>query len=137
MWNKPPHAKIHLNNEIFFDQDVTGSQQEPDIIKFQYTLTHGDRYNLCIEMSGKENSQVVVDKQGNTIKDQLLHIKKIEIDDIDIKDLLNEGVYTSKEHNPLTHVRSMGHNGKWILSFRSPFYIWMLDTLHTKKYSCM
>jgi len=137
MWDKPPHAKINLNGVTFFDQDVNATQDQPEVIKFQYTFNHGDHYDLCIEMSGKDNSQVVVDEQGNTIKDQLLHIKTIEIDDINIKDLLNEGVYTSKEHGSLTHVNSMGFNGKWVLSFKSPFYIWMLDILHTKKYPCM
>jgi hypothetical protein len=75
----------------------------------------------------------------------LLHIKSIEIDEIDIGALVYEGVYTPKYPEPwatqqkqvgnilpqsFKNVTKIGHNGRWELSFESPFYMWLLENLY-------
>ena len=78
-------------------------------------------------------------------KDQLLHIKDIEIDEIDIGSLIFEGIYKPSYPEPwATEARAkgvdlpetfknsptMGHNGTWTLTFSSPFYMWLLENLY-------
>ena len=84
-------------------------------------------------------------EDGKITKDQLLHIKSIEIDEIDIGALVYEGVYTPKYPEPwatqqkqagntlpqsFKNVTNIGHNGRWELGFTSPFYMWLLENLY-------
>jgi hypothetical protein len=47
----------------------------------------------------------VINDKGDVLKDQLLHIKSIEIDEIDIGSLVYEGVYTPNIQNHGPHNR--------------------------------
>jgi hypothetical protein len=69
------------------------------VIEFEHTLEEGKEYTLKIVRSGKDKRQTVVE-DGEIVKDQLLHIKSIEIDEIDIGALVYEGVYTPEYPEP-------------------------------------
>ena len=84
-------------------------------------------------------------KKGDLLKDQLLHIKSIEIDEIDLGSLLFEGVYRPNYPEPwatqqresghnipetLKNSTDLGHNGTWTFTFTSPFYMWLLENLY-------
>ena len=75
------------------------------------------------------------------MKDQILHIRDITIDEIDIGALVYEGKYRPEYPEPwasqqanagnklpitLKNVTEMGHNGTWTFGFSSPFYMWLL-----------
>ena len=120
------------------------SLAKPTIIEFEYELEEGKPYNIIIDRVDKDINQTVV-KDGKIIKDQLLHIKSIEIDEIDIGALVYEGVYKPDYPEPwasqqaeagnklpktLKNVTQMGHNGTWTFTFTSPFYMWLLDNLY-------
>lgn len=93
---------------------------------------------LCIRFNNKMQKDVVLDDEGNIIKDKLLHIKKIEIDDIDITNLCHfHSVYTPtdpwfKENFDVDSLRNhmdLGWKGTWEVRFNTPFYIWLLETM--------
>ncbi len=143
-WDKAPRAKILINNHSHFDKEITGTEKEPTVIEFEHELTEGEKYRLIIEKSGKDKKQTVVEN-GEITKDQLLHIKSIEIDEIDIGALVYEGLYTPMYPEPwatqqrqagkelpesFKNVTIIGHNGRWVLSFESPFYMWLLENLY-------
>jgi len=145
MWDKPPVAEIRLNSKTYFKSEITGTEQAPTVIEFEAELTEDSEYNLIIERSGKDKTQTVLDEQGNISKDQLLHIKNIQIDEIDIGALVYEGVYTPEYPEPwatqqheagqdlrdsFKNVTKMGFNGEWKLTFSSPFYMWLLENLY-------
>ena len=145
MWDKSPVAEIKLNSKSHFKSEITGTEQDPTVIVFEAELTEGSEYNLIIERSGKGKNQTVINEKGDILKDQLLHIKTIEIDEIDIGGLVYEGVYTPKYPEPwatqqresgqdlkdsFKNVTQMGFNGTWSLKFTSPFYMWMLENLY-------
>ena len=145
MWDRPPHAEVWLNDRIFFNDDITGTEQKPSVIEFEHELEEGKEYSLKIEMSKKDTSQTVVDNDGGIIKDQLLNIKNIEIDEINIGALVYEGEYSPNYPEPwatqqreqgvklptkIKNVKTMGHNGQWKLTFISPFYTWLLEHLY-------
>jgi hypothetical protein len=145
MWDKPPHAEILINGEKHFDGDITGTEDKPDVIEFEHDLEEGKEYNLIINRSGKSKGQTVVNEKGDILKDQLLHIKDIEIDDINIGALVYEAVYTPNYPEPwakqqrqagvrlqesFRNVTTMGHDGEWRFNFASPFYMWLLENLY-------
>ncbi len=145
MWDMPPHAEILINDQSVFKQDITGTLDKPDVIQFHQDLEEGQKYNFIIKRSGKSKKQTIVNEKGDILKDQLLHIKKIEIDEIDIGGLVYRGEYTPEYPEPwatqqrqtgvelpetFNNVTQMGHNGQWKLSFESPFYMWLLENLY-------
>lgn len=145
MWDQPPHAEILVDNTSHFKGDITGTEVKPDVIEFEHELEEGKEYNLIIKRSGKAPNQTVVNDKGDILKDQLLHIKGIEIDEIDIGALVYEGVYTPEYPEPwatqqreagvelresFKNVTQMGHDGKWQFQFSSPFYMWLLENLY-------
>jgi hypothetical protein len=145
MWDKPPHAEIIIGGTKHFAGAITGTEEKPDVIEFTHELTEGDTYEMVIHRSGKTAKQTVVNEKGDLLKDQLLHIKNIEIDEIDIGALVFEGVYRPEYPEPwftqqrelgheqpetLKNVTCMGHNGTWTFKFTSPFYMWLLENLY-------
>ena len=143
-WDKAPRAEILINDHIHYNQEITGTEKEPTVIEFEHELKEGEKYQLIINRSGKDIRQTVVEN-GQIIKDQLLHIKSIEIDEIDIGALIYNGLYTPQYPEPwaseqtkagvelpksFKNVTAMGHNGQWELKFTSPFYMWLLENLY-------
>jgi hypothetical protein len=145
MWDQSPVAEILVNDKSHFKGDITGTENKPDVVEFEHELEEGKDYSLIIKRSGKGKKQTVVNENGDLLKDQLLHIKDIEIDKIDIGALVYDGVYTPEYPEPwatqqreagnellesFKMVTSMGHHGEWRLKFASPFYMWLLENLY-------
>ena len=144
MWDKPPVADIKINEKSFFKEEITSTNDKPTIIEFEHEFEEGKPYNLIIDRSGKNKRETVVE-DGKIVKDQLLHIKSIEIDEIDIGALVYEGVYKPNYPEPwatqqakagnklpetFKNVNRIGHNGTWTFTFESPFYMWLLENLY-------
>jgi len=145
MWDKSPHVEILINDKSYFKGDVTSTNDKSQLIEFEHECEEGKDHELTIKRSGKDKGQSVVNDKGDILKDQLLHIKNIEIDEIDIGALVYEGVYTPEYPEPwatqqrqagtelqqsFKNVTSMGHNGTWRFKFGSPFYMWLLENLY-------
>ena len=145
MWDKPPVAEILINDKSFYNGIITGTEDEPQLIEFEHEFTEGEKCELTIKRSGKDKNQTVVNDKGDLLKDQLLNIKSIEIDEIDIGSLVYEGVYTPEYPEPWAtqqrqagielqesskNVTRMGHNGTWRFKFTSPFSMWLLENLY-------
>ena len=145
MWDQPPHAEIMINDQSHFEGDISGTEEKPNIIEFEHELEEDKEYNLILKRKGKGQNQTVINDKGDILKDQLLHIKNIEIDEIDIGALVYEGVYTPEYPEPwatqqresgaklqesFKNVTAMGHNGTWQFKFTSPFYMWLLENLY-------
>ena len=145
MWDRPPHAEIIVGDKSCFKGDITGTEEKPDLIEFEAELEEGKESSLVIKRTNKGKNQTVVNEKGDILKDQLLHTKSIEIDDIDIGGLIYEGVYTPAYPEPwatqqkdagvelqesFKNVTKMGHDGEWKFTFSSPFYMWLLENLY-------
>ena len=137
-WDKAPGATILVDNEIKFNGLIT----ESITVSFSHSLNFGS-HQLIIKRFNKTNQQVrFVD---GVIESQLLSIKKIIIDDINIRNLIwnnsynepdypepwatqqrNDGVILEKFVKGETH---LGHNSIWRLDFISPFYQFIFDSL--------
>ena len=145
MWDKPPVAEILIGDKSYFKGHITGTEDKSNVVEFEHEFTESEESTLTISRSGKFNNQTVVNDKGDLLKDQLLTIKSIEIDEIDIGALVYEGVYTPDYPEPwatqqraagsellesFKNVTSMGHNGTWRFKFVSPFYMWLLENLY-------
>jgi hypothetical protein len=145
MWDTPPHAEILVDDQSHFKGDITGTEEKPNVIEFEQELEEDKEYILTIDRSGKGRNQTVVNDKGDVLKDQMLYIKNIVIDEIDIGSLVYEGVYTPKYPEPwatqqleagvelresFKNVTAMGHDGTWKFKFSSPFYMWLLENLY-------
>jgi len=144
MWDKPPIADIKINEKSYFKEEITGTNDKPTIIEFEHELEENKSYNFIIDRLGKDKKQTIVE-DGKIVKDQLLHIKSIENDEIDLGSLIYNGVYKPNYPEPWAsqqaeagnklpesykNVTQMGHNGTWTFTFESPFYMWLLENLY-------
>ena len=144
-FDKPPYVEIYVKDKWCHSGIVVGTKDSPNTIEFFQNLTHGENYDLKILRTGKDIEQCQVDSSGNVLKDQLLHIKMIEIDEIDLGSVVYSGVYTPEYQEPwysqqvkagktpqqsFKNVTCMGHNGEWKWTFSSPFYMWLLENLY-------
>ena len=145
MWDQPPSVEIKLNDEVRFHDKITQKEDAAKVIEFESNLEEGIEHTLTLNRSNKTPKQTLVNAKGDITHDQLLHIKSISIDDIDIGGLVFTGVYTPIYPEPwftqqkeagidhpvsFENVTSIGHNGKWVFTFGSPFYMWLLENLY-------
>jgi hypothetical protein len=144
-WGQPPKAEILIDNIAVFNGLITSNKEKPTIIEFEHLCQEDKNHELVIKMSNKNSKQTVLGPQGEIEKDQLLHIRRIEIDEIDLGSLVYEGIYTPEYPEPwatqqkqagsdlpvtLKNVTKMGHNGTWTFTFSTPFYMWLLENLY-------
>jgi len=145
MWNKAPRVEVKLNDTSYFKDNVSATEEKTQIIEFEHECENGHPYDLNITLSEKDIRQTKIGEKGEVLKDQLLHIKSIEIDEIDVGALIYKGVYTpeypelwaSQQREAGTELKEsfknatdLGHNGTWRFKFSSPFYMWLLENLY-------
>ena len=141
---KSPEFVISVNDTQFFDTKLTGKSNETEYFEFDAELNEGNCF-LKIEFKNKTVYDTVLDMNGNIVEDLLLNIDSIEIDEIDLVFLL----WTASDYRPdypsvykakmqaqgielsesIKNCVNLGWNGKWILPFQSPFYIWLLENI--------
>ena len=141
--NEPPKYQVLLDGELIESGEVIEKSESGDekIITFSKDLIEGD-HTIQIRLVGKQNYHTPIDENGNIIADQLLNIKQIEIDEIELDYLYyNLGKY-HKQINPIDAVsplyeaepladsyKNLGWNGEWRLQFTVPTYMWFLENL--------
>lgn len=108
---------------------------------FRTSVTHilpeGQSNNVSVTLLNKDSTDTIC--EGDRIVDDLqLHITKLAVDGIDLGHLIhNKSKYVIDspiEYKGALHKEIPGHtclswNGTWSLSFDSPFYLWLLDSL--------
>lgn len=124
----PPQARVTIADKTVFEGKVGGSIL---ILEHAELENEGD-YQLRIELLDKQPEHTEVDEQGNIVKDSVLKIEKIVIEDIEIQS--NLSLDQSKfyyEHSGEQHqlYDSLGVNGTAVINFSTPFYIWLLETI--------
>ena len=138
--NEPPKYEILLNDEVIEYGEVTEkeSNDEEKVITFTRDLNEGEHV-LKIRLLDKKSKHTMVDENGNILADQLLNIKQIEIDEIELDYLFYSiGKYHKQtsakpltfDDNPLPEsYKNLGYNGEWRLTFNVPTYMWFLENL--------
>jgi hypothetical protein len=140
-WRDPPKVNIYIDNtlvdfEVFVD--ASKDKDETKVFKFNKELEEGE-HSIVVEYLNKTNADTVIDEEGNILKDQLLFIENVSIDDIELGNVVRKcsAFYPTAERlasldwlNPeLKGQIVSGHPGKWILKFSTPTYLWLLENL--------
>lgn len=124
----PPKARILIDGKEIFKQHITDSTT----LSQQIELTPGTNHQLAIELRHKLPEHTVIDDQGKIIEDSVLLIESFSIEDVEITEQLstNEKQFYY-EHSGGRHqlYNTLGVNGKAIINFSSPIYIWMLENI--------
>lgn len=130
-WDRKPKTSIWLDNELI----TTNYIGDLENIEFTRRISEGE-HCLKIRLEEKRNSDVVIEN-GEVVKDMLLNIDDISVDDISLGNLLwaaeyhldQPQVFKGKTITELSHCVNLGWNGSYILQFTSPFYVWLLENL--------
>lgn len=134
-WDKQPQFSILVDDEEVVSGSITEPSSALQTFQFSKKFTEGEHV-LKIRLNNKENQDTVLDA-GTVVKDMLLNIEDIVIDDISLGNLLWQAEYVlDKPQNykgetidHLDHCVNLGWNGAYTLKFSSPFYIWLLERL--------
>jgi hypothetical protein len=142
-WNKVPRYLISIQaadgsnaGGIPKELTITKESGHTEYVDFIVDLPDGD-YELRIHLCNKEDSDVV-QENGSIIKDMLLNIDSIEVDDIDLGtlryELSNYKLKVPQEYNgetitELKNCVNLGWNGAYTLPFTVPFHYWLLENL--------
>jgi hypothetical protein len=138
-WRHPPKAKVFFDNSCLWQGEVINTQ----VLTFDVDIQDQVSSNISVELFDKKIDETQVNGD-EIIKDQLLRIDQILIDQIDLGYLLFKGIYrpiypkhmideaTDKNlllPTTLEKIDTLGFNGTWTISFDHPFHIWYLENL--------
>jgi hypothetical protein len=121
-WDKPLQIKIDVNNNVMWNGEIKDNK----IVEFDQLIPDNSKVELNITLYNKTMDQTIVEN-GKIVKDSLLRIKKITVDEIDIESLIWEAIYTPENSPPQKNTTNLGQNGIWCLKFETPLYLWFLE----------
>jgi len=132
-WDKPPKYSILFNGRVIYDHVVMPEQNTVVYKEFDVEAEEDKEHLLEIRLENKLYSDTVENADKTAIlKDMLLNIQSIEIDDIDIGTLkwtASKFVGDDPKKPVLENCINLGWNGSYQLKFSSPFYLWLLENL--------
>jgi hypothetical protein len=131
-WNKYPEFSVWFDDEKLIHDKL---QFDIHTVNLERDVSEGN-HELKIRLENKTSQDTVIEN-GEIVKDMLLNIDDISIDDISLGNLLwsaeylldEPQEYQGKTITKLDHCVNLGWNGTYILKFSSPFYIWLLEKL--------
>jgi hypothetical protein len=136
-WDKQPVYSVYINDSVIVQSaSVTAASEEVFYIEFNAEVAEGSTASLTVALENKTNQDTVKDddtrEDFTILKDMLLHIKSIEVEEIDLGSLIyTKSIYVGNDpaRPTLDNCIDLGWNGKWTLQFESPFYIWLLENI--------
>jgi hypothetical protein len=130
-WKRRPEYSVWVNDEKIVQNTINAESDQIEHVEFEHEVTEGT-YLIKIRLENKTPFDTVENADKTAIvKDMLLNIHSIEIDEIDLANL----IYTSKfvaddaDRPTLERCVNLGWNGTYQLEFASPFYIWLLENI--------
>lgn len=140
-WNRPPSISVILNKECCIKKSIIEEQTLE--CKFDSALLQEENY-LAVQRYGKTNEDTIINENNEVVKDSVLHISGVEINDIDLGNIVytipffpeypepwatqqkNNGNILPTSVKPCT---SIFHNGEWRITWTEPFHLWYLENL--------
>jgi hypothetical protein len=132
-WDRRPQFSIWLDDHVVTQSEIAGPAQQS--MTFEHTIDEGP-HTLKIRLENKTSADTIIEN-GNVVKDMLLNIDDIIIDDISLGNLLwsaeyildHPQEYKGQTITKLDNCVNLGWNGTYVLEFTSPFYVWLLEKL--------
>ena len=131
-WAKRPQYSILVNDDLIKTDTITADSGDSVFVEFDHAVNEGS-VSLNIRLENKSDTDTVEnsDKTG-IVKDMLLHVRSMEIDEIDLGNMIwtkTQFVGNDAARPILDNCVDLGWNGTWTLKFNSPFYIWLLENI--------
>ena len=131
-WEKRPIYSILVNDKLLETREVETPSEEVFYTEFDADVEEGPAV-LKIRLENKDWTDTVQNEDKTAIvKDMLLNIKSVEIDEMDLATMIytkTEFIGDDAERPVLDKCIDLGWNGTWRLPFESPFYIWLLENI--------
>ena len=132
-WDRRPQFSVWLDDHVVIQSEISSEAEQ--IVNFERGVDEGP-HELKIRLENKTTVDTVIEN-GEVVKDMLLNIDDITIDDISLGNLLwsaeyildKKCIYKGQEIEHLDGCVNLGWNGTYVLKFSSPFYIWLLEKL--------
>ena len=132
-WDHRPQFSVWFDDYVVMQSEIASEAEQ--IVNFERRVDEGP-HELKIRLENKTTDDTVTE-DGQVVKDMLLNIDDITIDDISLGNLLwsaeyildRPQEYQGKTIDHLDGCVNLGWNGTYILKFTSPFYIWLLEKL--------
>jgi hypothetical protein len=129
-WDRPPRYTVLIDKvkvaEGFAEKEVS-------YIEFSHDLEDDKSHSINIRLENKTLLDVVESEDKTTIiKDMLLNIESISIDDVELGQLMwDKSKFVGDEPNRpvLSNCVNLGWNGTYTLEFSCPFYLWLLENM--------
>lgn len=130
-WRRQPEFVVLIDNTVVHNSLVEVPSGEKFNVPFVVELEEDVEHTLEVRFINKMDSDCVQNEdKTEIIKDMLLNIEGLEIDDIDVGQLLwDNSIYTDLEGNVIEGCVNMGKNGSWTFKFSCPYYMWLLETM--------
>ena len=132
-WDRRPQFSIWLDDHVVTQSEIVSTAQQ--LVTFEHTIDEG-LHSIKIRLENKTPSDTVIEN-GAIVKDMLLNVDDITIDNVSLGNLMWESEYlldspqsyNGKEITRLDRCINLGWNGTYVMKFSSPFYIWLLEKL--------
>ena len=127
-WSKKPKYTVLLDGKKCAEGQCDESLS---LIEFSAELIEDKDHCLEIRLENKTNFDTVLEN-NEIVKDMLLNIDSIEIDEINlglVKWTLSEFVADDPKIETMKECVNLGWNGSYQLKFSSPFYLWLLENM--------
>lgn len=141
-WDRPGTVTVGIDQTHFYHDFITGTYDDPTVIKFNARLDCGTDHQLWISRQGKTQDQCVPDGQGG-VRDQMIRLLQVSIDGINVQNKVWHTSWFDPDYDPSWQAENLkrgieleqhivgetwwGHNGIWRLNFSSPFYRFMIN----------
>ena len=132
-WDKKPQYSVWVNDSKYAGGQITLPSDQIFYVEFQVDCVEESENFLKIKLENKEDSDTVQNLEKTVIlKDLLLNIHSIEIDDVALDYLMwskSQFLPDDTTRPLLDHCVNLGWNGTYTFKFTSPFYLWLLESL--------
>ena len=129
-WDKRPEYSVVFNGKLI-ERSQVGTEQK--LIEFPVEVEENSTCKLEIRLENKEDSDTIENNDKTIIiKDLLLNIESIEIDDISLEQLIWDAsnfIPDDPARPVIPKCVNLGWNGAYTLEFTSPFYLWLLENI--------
>ena len=131
-WNNKPMYSILINNTLIVSDEIAVANDEIFYVEFDADVPEGTT-RLTVRLENKTDVDTVENEDKTAIlKDMLLHIRSVEIDEINLGNFIyTKSLFVGDDSSRpvLDKCIDLGWNGAWTLEFESPFYIWLLENI--------
>jgi hypothetical protein len=133
-WDQPPRLEVLVDNKSVGKYTI---DQPEFCIRFQQVMSFDQPHILELQRTGKTQDQTRMLEDG-TFETQMLHIKTVKLDNIDLRNLIwHSSKFEPEYPEPWASEQQaqgieledqvlgemyLGHNGTWSFTFTSPIY---------------